>query len=234
MKNKKGKIKVSKNGPYLVRGGLKLSKDIIIADENGDSFSFRKGQSYDCGSEYALCRCGQSKNKPFCDSSHIKAGFKGEETASLEDFSTRCEKIKGKRIDLYDLPELCARARFCHNQKGDIWSNVEDSGNKETEKEAIRKGRLCPSGRLVIKNRETGKTEEPSFEQEIGLIEDPEKKVSGPIWAKGGVEIESAEGKKYEKRNRTTLCRCGKSDNKPFCNGCHIEERFNDGDESLK
>ena len=133
-----------------------------------------------------------------------------------------------------DLPELCARARFCHDQAGDVWNNTEQSGDPAAKKEAVRQARLCPSGRLVARDKKTGRAIEPELEQEIGLIEDPKMKVSGPVWAKGGIEVESADGLKYETRNRATLCRCGKSQNKPFCNGCHIEEKFNDGDASLK
>ncbi len=55
----------------------------------------------------------------------------------------------------------------------------------------------------------------------LALIEDPGIGVSGPIWVRGGVRIESAEGKIYEIRNRVTLCRCGKSKNKPFCDSAH-------------
>jgi CDGSH-type Zn-finger protein len=51
---------------------------------------------------------------------------------------------------------------------------------------------------------------------------------------KGGVAVESADGEAYEARNRVTLCRCGRSNNKPFCDGTHVDVRFNDGDESLK
>lgn len=75
---------------------------------------------------------------------------------------------------------------------------------------------------------------EPEFEPSIELIEDPQEKASGPIWLKGGIELEAADGTKYETRNRVTLCRCGKSHNKPFCDGSHIRARFNDGDENLK
>ena len=53
------------------------------------------------------------------------------------------------------------------------------------------------------------------------MIEDTEKKVSGPIYVRGGIPVVSADGKTYEIRNRVTLCRCGRSDNKPFCNGSH-------------
>jgi CDGSH-type Zn-finger protein len=58
--------------------------------------------------------------------------------------------------------------------------------------------------------------------------------VSGPIWAKGGITVEAADGFQYEVRNRVTLCRCGASKNKPFCDGTHCSIKFNDGDETLK
>ena len=79
----------------------------------------------------------------------------------------------------------------------------------------------CPAGRLVAWDRETGKPIEPKFEPSLGLIEDTDKKVSGPIYVRGGIPVVSADGKTYEIRNRVTLCRCGRSDNKPFCNGSH-------------
>jgi CDGSH-type Zn-finger protein len=232
-KSKKGRVTVTKNGPYIVNGNLPLAKEIIVADENGDSVGWKKGEKYSCPEEYALCRCGASKNKPFCDGSHVKTGFDGTETARRENFSERCETIEGSGLDLDDLPELCARARFCHDQLGDVWGNTEQSGNSETKQKAIKQANLCPSGRLVACEKKTGKAIEPSLEREVGLVEDPQSKVSGPVWVKGGVEIESADGTTYETRNRVTLCRCGKSANKPFCNGCHIDEKFNDGDKNV-
>jgi CDGSH-type Zn-finger protein len=53
------------------------------------------------------------------------------------------------------------------------------------------------------------------------LIEDTAKQVSGPIWVRGGIPVLSADGTTYEIRNRLTLCRCGRSANKPFCDGAH-------------
>ena len=53
--------------------------------------------------------------------------------------------------------------------------------------------------------------------------------MSGPIWVKGGIRIEGADGKSYEIRNRVTLCRCGQSSNKPFCDGTHASMHFHDG-----
>ena len=234
MADKNVKIKILKDGPYEVCGGLPLAKEIIVADENGDSVGFKREKPIKSSHDYALCRCGKSSNKPFCDGTHVKVGFDGAETAEKSGYAKRCETISGPGLDLDDLPEFCARARFCHDQLGDVWNNTQDSADPQLKKEAVRQACLCPSGRLVARDKKTGGKIEPGMAQEIGLIEDPQKHVSGPVWAKGGIEIEGADGQKYETRNRVTLCRCGKSSNKPFCDGCHIDEKFNDGDASLK
>jgi hypothetical protein len=73
----------------------------------------------------------------------------------------------------------------------------------------------------VVWDRETNKPIEPEFAPSIGLIEDTAKQVRGPIWARGGITVVSADGEPYEVRNRVTLCRCGRSNNKPFCDGSH-------------
>ena len=63
----------------------------------------------------------------------------------------------------------------------------------------------------------------------IGLVEDPSVGVSGPLWVRGGIPVVSSDGVQYEPRNRTTLCRCGASRNKPFCDGTHAAIGFDDG-----
>jgi hypothetical protein len=73
----------------------------------------------------------------------------------------------------------------------------------------------------VAFDRETGESVEPEYEPSLGLIEDTARRVSGPIWARGRIPIVSADGEGYEVRNQVALCRCGRSDNKPFCNGSH-------------
>jgi hypothetical protein len=73
----------------------------------------------------------------------------------------------------------------------------------------------------VVWDKKTGKAIEPEFERSIGLVEDPKIGISGPIWVRGGIPVESADGNIYEIRNRVTLCRCGKSSNKPFCDSSY-------------
>ena len=59
----KVKITLAKNGPILVNGPIHLEND--------------KGETISTGSTCALCRCGGSANKPFCDGTHRKLGFEG-------------------------------------------------------------------------------------------------------------------------------------------------------------
>jgi Iron-binding zinc finger CDGSH type len=80
----------------------------------------------------------------------------------------------------------------------------------------------------VARERGTGQPLEPALPVSIGLIEDPVEGVSGPLWLRGGIPVTSADGFEYEVRQRVTLCRCGASKNKPFCDGSHVGVKFSD------
>lgn len=227
------KVIITKNGPYLVFGKIPLGKEIAVVGKEDEPEKWVKGEKYPQKNNYALCRCGESKNKPYCDGTHVKIKFKGKEIASKESYLKQAEKLTGSELDLTDVQNLCSSARFCH-LSGGTWNNVEESDNKKSKKMAIQTAGNCPSGRLVVWDKKTGKPIEPEFNQSISLTEDPQDQVSGPIWLKGGIPLESEDGKKYETRNRMTLCRCGHSQNKPFCDGSHINTSFNDGDKSIK
>ncbi len=222
----KARIKVLDNGPYQVSGGVPLSKGELVSDEHGYSLEMEEVQSYPLQEEYALCRCGQSSQKPYCDGSH-RIEFDGTETASREPLMARAGKIEGEGIVLIDCEDLCASARFC-DVHGGIWRLTEGSANPKYKAYAIEEARKCPSGRLVMWDTEIGKVIEPEYEPAIVLIEDPAEDCSGPLFVKGRIPTEAADGYQYEVRNRVTLCRCGKSKNKPFCDSTHIEIRFKD------
>lgn len=227
MKKEKNKIIVSKNGPYIVSGNLPLMKEISINDSEGNPAKWKKGKSYPNKDHCTLCRCGHSKNKPFCDGTHEKIKFNGTETADNEKYSKQAEETSGPELILEDAPNFCSSARFCH-RAGGTWDLTQNSNNPNFKKTAIQEACDCPSGRLVIHDKKTGKAIEPNFKPSISFIEDTGADVSGPIWVKGKVPIESYSGKKYEIRNRVTLCRCGHSKNKPFCDSSHIEVGFKD------
>jgi len=228
----RGRVTVTTNGPYLVTGSLPLSKEIIGTDESGIPVKWIKGKRYPGREKYALCRCGRSSAKPYCDGTHDRIGFDGTETAGKESYRDQADTLTGPDLILTDAEAFCAIARFC-DRDGGVWDLTDDSDDPKSKKTAIREACDCPAGRLVAWDIRTEKPIEPPFKPSISLIEDPEQKASGPVWVKGGVPVVSADGTPYEIRNRVTLCRCGESENKPFCDGSHLSSGFNDGDESL-
>jgi CDGSH-type Zn-finger protein len=82
---------------------------------------------------------------------------------------------------------------------------------------------------LVATDKKTGAPVERALPVSIGLVEDPQDQRSGPLYLRGGIAVIASDGFAYEVRNQVTLCRCGLSDNKPFCNGAHASVKFNDG-----
>lgn len=166
---------------------------------------------------------------PFCDSSNISTNFDGTLTASKDLISNYTKKYEGENYILEDSEYLCAFARFCNNKNDNIWDLVETAKSKEHEDIIIEMAHNCPSGRLVIVNKKTKTNIEPKLKKSIILLQDPSKKCSGPLWVRGEILIEDENGTKYPIRNRVTLCRCGHSSNKPFCDASHVNNGFNDG-----
>lgn len=232
MDQQKPTVRITVNGPFIVSGNVPLSEALIGTNENGESVSWDQGKSYPSQEEYALCRCGHSAGKPFCDGSHATVGFDGSETASRRSYRDQSRLIRGPAMSLTDVENLCAFARFC-DPHGNVWHLV-----KETDKASARALFLaqtcdCPSGRLVAWDNDTGAAMEPKYEPSIVLLQDPARRCSGPAWLRGGVQLIGADGFEYEVRNRVTLCRCGASQNKPFCDGSHAAIGFTDGSESV-
>lgn len=216
------KVKVTRNGPYIVSGGVPLLDMVICVDAEGECHGWRIDRQYPLREKYSLCRCGQSRSKPFCDGRHSEVGFDGAEAASRQTYMEQARKIAGPGIDLTDAAGFCAEARFCH-RAGGTWKLTRRSDDPEARKTAIEEACNCPSGRLVAWDKE-GKAIEPDLEQSIGVVQDLQENAEGPLWVRGGIPIESAAGATYEVRNRVTLCRCGRSANKPFCDGRHLKK----------
>lgn len=84
MDKKAPEIKITKNGPYIVSGSVPLKEDTVVEAEDGGHLEYRTVKEYETQETYALCRCGGSKNKPYCDGTHVKIDFDGEEKASRE------------------------------------------------------------------------------------------------------------------------------------------------------
>ena len=222
------KIVVTKNGPYRVTGKIDLRIMNIIPNSAGQSWEWNNGNEFEIQNQYNLCRCGQSQSMPFCDNTHLQIDFYGQETAGNIPFDDQAKNYSGPTLLLKDAISFCAFARFC-DPAGQVWNLVGESDNPDARALAIREANYCPAGRLVMREKENDEEIEMQLEPSIGVVEDLALGCSGPLWIRGGIPVESANGEVYEKRNRVTLCRCGKSSNKPFCNGSHATVMFNDG-----
>lgn len=147
------KITVTRDGPYLVEGSVPIARQTIVADSNGDSIEWREGDAFETKAAYALCRCGASAQKPFCDGSHAGIRFDGTETANRDPYLTQATKQEGPTLILTDAQPLCAYARFC-DVAGQVWNLVEQEGEHAAQL-TVQEAGLCPSGRLIALDRET-------------------------------------------------------------------------------
>jgi CDGSH-type Zn-finger protein len=208
-------IKIMKNGPYMVYGNIPLDEISVKIDALGKPIGWTNDKKYSTDEIYALCRCGKSKSMPFCDGSHAAVHFDGKETAGNEPYDKTSKITNGcENVQLMEKPILCTGAGFCHAGK-----KIEESIKKEKYLgDARNQCDNCPGGSLTLIIK--GEKQEPEFNMEISVTNDVHS--IGPIWVKGKVPVISADGDKYEIRNRVALCRCGKSSNMPFCDSSHL------------
>jgi CDGSH-type Zn-finger protein len=224
------RITVAPNGPLRVEGGVPLSRETIEPNADGESWRWRATGRIDAGPWYELCRCARSRTQPFCDDTCTATGWDGTETASHVPYDDQARIFPGAADDLADARGFCAGARFC--QAGETaWALVRGDDSRSLRLLERVTGN-CPSGRLVALRRGADGDRaaiELGFEPSIVLVEDAGRGVSGPVWVRGRVEVRSADDHPYEVRNRVTLCRCGGSSNKPFCDGSHVRVGFREG-----
>jgi CDGSH-type Zn-finger protein len=217
------KITIVKDGPYQVTGAVPLVRETIGANAAGDSVDWVTGAEERGRRAYQLCRCGHSATKPYCDGSHERVGFDGTETASRAPYDEQAGVMEGPTVALTDAEPLCAFARFC-DRDGNVWNTVSEVSSPERRHAFERQVGQCPSGRLRVIELVGGEMIEPDLPPSIAVVADPAQGVAGPLWVRGGIEVIGADGVAYEVRNRVTLCRCGASKNKPFCDGAHASD----------
>ncbi len=212
------KITVKDTGPYVVTGGVPLRSKRPVMSEHGEPLTWHNDEVSDDGAAYALCRCGGSANKPYCDGTHANNGFDGTETAPTGPMAERATAYPGTGIEVQDDRPTCVHAGFCGNQVSNVWKMAPKTDDTVVRAQVMAMIERCPSGALVYEVE--GSVIEPSLPVEIGVVPD------GPLWVTGGVDVERADGEPMETRNRVTLCRCGASANKPLCDGSHKDVGF--------
>jgi CDGSH-type Zn-finger protein len=181
---------------------------------SGDACETRRGVS--------LCRCGASKNKPFCDGTHSKIGFTDANTADAA--KNVRQRYAGKRITVLDNRAICSHAGYCTDglaavfrMRQEPWIDADGAAGEQI----IATIAKCPSGALsyAIDGVEA---EPPARAPLVTVVYD------GPYAVTGGVELAGVAFGDGASKEHYTLCRCGASKNKPFCDGSHWDAKFKD------
>lgn len=203
-------IKLLKNGPLQVK--------------NLKNFTNSRGELIETKITMALCRCGASKNKPFCDGTHSSIGFTDEKSKTR--VADKKESYKGSSITIHDNRGICSHAGFCTENLPRVFRmGTEpwiDSNGADVE-EIKRIIKMCPSGALSY-SENNEETNEFFSEAEIHISK------NGPYYVRGGIEIENTDLGNGASEEHYTLCRCGHSGNKPRCDGAHWYAGFKDNE----
>jgi CDGSH-type Zn-finger protein len=212
--DKKPQIRCLTNGPYYLIDDPEPAPVPGLFRENGEACVTARG--------VALCRCGGSKNKPFCDGTHGTIGFSDRRIA--EGNADRRTDYVGKRVTIHDNRGLCAHAGVCTDRlqsvfrmKQEPWIDPDGAAAEEIIETVSR----CPSGALSysvdgVEHRDADRA------PRITVTDD------GPYAVIGGIELAGVQFGDGASREHYTLCRCGASKNKPFCDGSHWRVGFRD------
>lgn len=218
------KIVVNADGAYTVQGDIPLVRKTQVVSEYGEPITWQKGEIIPTSGEYDLCRCGHSKEKPFCDCTHLDIGFDGTETADTGPTADRQETYEGTtRIVVKRDHSLCTDAGFCGTRLAAIEEIVRHTDDTQVRSQVMAMIERCPSGSLTYSIEKGEPDIEPDLPQQIAVTTEIESggPIEGPLWVTGNIPIERADGQPFETRNRVTLCSCGRSKNKPLCDGAH-------------
>jgi CDGSH-type Zn-finger protein len=216
------RIKVQPNGPYLVSGAVPVTRRTIVASDEGEPIGVRTAAELGARNVVALCRCGGSSNKPFCDGTHAVEHFDGTETAPTSTYDERAKSYEGAGVVVRDDRAICEHAGFCGNRLTNVWKMVEGTEDPATSSQMMAMIEQCPSGALTYRLTAAGPEVERELPVGIAVTAD------GPYFVTGTIPVERSDGQPFEPRPRMTLCRCGGSANKPLCDGSHKETGFRD------
>lgn len=202
-------IEVSINGPYVVKNLRTLRNS--------------KGAFIETAPVMTLCRCGRSAKMPFCDGTHLKGGFSGNKKEDR--VPDKMETFRGKEITIHSNRGVCCHIAHCTEILPSVFRRgmqprIDPDGAKPEEIAKVI--RMCPSGALSYTIDGELHKDYP-HEPEIFVAR------NGAYHVMGGIELKDPDGSKPETEDHYTLCRCGASRNKPFCDGSHSDAGFKDG-----
>jgi CDGSH-type Zn-finger protein/truncated hemoglobin YjbI len=204
-------IQSQADGPYLVT--------------NAENFTNWLGERLHARPQMALCRCGRSAIKPFCDGTHAEIGFRSEKDPKR--VPDRRDTYVGQQVTVIDNRGTCQHSGYCTDRLATVFRSGEEpfvtpSGGRMDE--IIRAVRDCPSGALsfAIDGREAREQVDYDGKRDATI----EVSKDGPYRITGGISLTNGDGNDEARgegasREHYALCRCGHSQNKPFCSGMH-------------
>ncbi|MBV8434459.1 MAG: CDGSH iron-sulfur domain-containing protein [Candidatus Eremiobacteraeota bacterium] len=207
-RNARTTIRPETDGPYIVRNLRKLTNSL--------------GETLPVRPIVALCRCGGSNLKPYCDGTHARIGFSSAKSADRT--PDRLDRYDGESIVVFDNRGTCCHFGNCTDHLPAVFHHdgepfvTPDGAPPEAVIDIVR---ACPSGALgYAKDGVTyaGESRDP----EIYVAHD------ASYYVRGGIELEGEPRNRGASREHYALCRCGKSKNKPFCDGSHWYAHFED------
>jgi CDGSH-type Zn-finger protein len=195
------------DGPYLV--------------QDLGEFANSKGAGIACKPVMVLCRCGGSATKPFCDGTHRKNGFSGAKSSQP---AAKRDTYRGKKITIFDDRAICAHSARCSDNLASVfkygsepWIDPDGAGVGAI----IDAVHQCPSGALSYA---VDDLEAPAQQRAPGITVTKD----GPYAVVGSIPLTGQGSDAIAARECYTLCRCGASKNKPFCDGSHWAVQFSD------
>ncbi|MFY9930708.1 MAG: ferritin-like domain-containing protein [Streptosporangiaceae bacterium] len=217
-------ITTATNGPYLVTNAG------VVRDHLGQPMAVPP--------QLALCRCGASALKPFCDGSHADNGFSGDKDPKR--VPDQRDTYPGEQVTVFDNRGICQHSGFCTDRLPTAFRTnaepfVAPSGGRMDE--IVRAVRDCPSGALSLAFDGTEARDLADWhdQRERGIT----VSLDGPYRVTGGIALTVPDGANGSdgtdepraagsSREHFALCRCGHSQNKPFCSGMHWYVGFRD------
>ena len=211
-------IIAAKNGPYLVTNVAAVRTPL--------------GERLTLPPQLALCRCGASALKPFCDGTHATSGFTDDKDPKR--VPDQRDTYLGEQVTIFDNRGICQHSGLCSDRLATAFRTKEEpfvapSGARMDE--LVRAVRDCPSGALSLAFDQVEARDLADWhgtrDQEIEITQDGPYRVTGglPLADSAGADVPRAAG---SSREHYALCRCGHSQNKPFCSGMHWYVDFRD------
>ncbi|MDQ2897194.1 MAG: CDGSH iron-sulfur domain-containing protein [Actinomycetota bacterium] len=209
-------IQAAPDGPYLFT--------------NVDQVTDWLGVALNPAPQAALCRCGASSIKPWCDGSPRQVAFKDAKADTR--VADHLDRYQGLNVAIADNRGTCAHSGFCTDRLPSVFRVgtepfVAPAGGRADE--ILAAASACPSGALSA-SRES---DDPVGRSDTTRPPAVEISLDGPYRVTGTIRLLDAAGHPVPRNEGASLehyslCRCGKSQNKPFCSGMHWYADFHD------